>query len=85
MALIEIGLWRKFEDFSHSTDDEDPFLTRRQLVEWARGRLLHACGKIYTEATVACLTIDPEDSEVTLAKQRELCARIAAELAQCNA
>ncbi|KAK4151040.1 prion-inhibition and propagation-domain-containing protein [Chaetomidium leptoderma] len=94
ITLLEIGLWmpigaiwKKYSDSKgHDDDDEevDYFENTRQLIRIARSRLPRACGDLYTRVTVSCLGVEPEDSEDGRAEQRELCARIVADLAQCQ-
>jgi hypothetical protein len=85
VALLEIGMWTSVEELYAENDDDlvDPFDTRRELIDIAQ-RLLDRCGERYTKVTISCLSVDPEDSEESLAEQRELCARTAADLAQCQ-
>ncbi|KAK4183562.1 hypothetical protein QBC35DRAFT_542883 [Podospora australis] len=105
--LLELGrwddpvhkIWRSFTgdedvDPDLKPEEEDYFNQRRQLIQAARALLPGSCGEIYTQVTVACLSIEQEDydseeeeesdgvGEEEL-KQREICARIMAELAQC--
>lgn len=85
VALLEIGMWTSVEELFSENDDDtvDPFDTRRELIDIAQ-RLLDRCGERYTKVTISCLSVDPEDSEESLMEQRELCARTAADLAQCQ-
>ncbi|KFZ02020.1 hypothetical protein V501_09687 [Pseudogymnoascus sp. VKM F-4519 (FW-2642)] len=84
IALLEIGLWTPVEVlYSDRRGDIDPFDTRRKLIGIAL-ELLERCGERYTKVTISCLSVDPEDSEESLIEQRELCARTAADLAQCQ-
>ncbi|OBT88267.1 hypothetical protein VE02_02787 [Pseudogymnoascus sp. 03VT05] len=85
VALFEIGMWRTVEELysEYDINDDDPFEARRKLIRAAQ-RMLPVCGERYTKVIVACLNVDPEDSEESLAEQRELCARTAADLAQCQ-
>lgn len=82
--MLEIGLWRPIEDlYEENGEVKDPFKTRRGLISIAQN-LKNSCGEIHTKVTVSNLRVDPEDSEKSLIEQRELCARIAADLAQCH-
>lgn len=91
VALMEIGLWQNIDDiafeiFSPRGDfGMDPFERRRGIMDGAKDKLLFRCGEIYTRVVMACLTVDPEELDVGPAEQRELCARVAADLAQCRA
>lgn len=85
VALLEIGMWMAVDElYSEGDDRVDPFHTRRELIDIAQNPLLARCGELYTKVTISCLSVDPEDSEESLAEQRELCARTAADLAQCQ-
>lgn len=90
IALLEIGAWKPIEtilgrEVEDIEPDEDPFRTRWQLIRVTERVLPHICGEIYSKVVTACLNIDPEESEIGLAEQRELCMRIATDLAQCQA
>lgn len=91
VALLEIGLWEDIDDivgqFLSSRDDSemDPFERRRVIIDSVKDKLLFRCGEIYTRVVMACLTVDPEELDVGPAEQRELCARVAVDLAQCRA
>ncbi|KAJ9149225.1 hypothetical protein NKR23_g4296 [Pleurostoma richardsiae] len=85
IILLEIGLWKPVGDMIDSKEKEKcPFETRRKLVGIAERQLPPRCGSIYARVTAACLNIDAEDSGADLQEQRELCARIAADLALCS-
>ncbi|OAF62456.1 hypothetical protein VC83_01257 [Pseudogymnoascus destructans] len=86
IALLEIGLWTPVESLyaEDMLGPNDPFDTRRKLIRIAQQALLDRCGGLYTKVTASCLSVDPEDSEKSLMEQRELCARTAADLAQCQ-
>jgi hypothetical protein len=85
IALVEIGLWCRIETLTRSIREHDPFQFRRVMIRSLEDELRFGCGEVYTKVVLACLTVDPEHSEIGLAEQRELCARIAADLAQCRA
>jgi hypothetical protein len=87
IALVEIGLWCKIETLTRRINEygHDPFQSRRVMIHTLEDELRFGCGEVYTKVALACLTVDPEHSEIGLAEQRELCARIAADLAQCRA
>lgn len=90
ILLIEIGLWEKLKDAIHfdevvSLDEEDHYDRRRLICLRYLGRLRWFCGDTYADAVLRCIMIDSSDDEVTLASERELCARIVADLEGCQA
>ncbi|KAK4222543.1 hypothetical protein QBC38DRAFT_427079 [Podospora fimiseda] len=91
IVLLELGMWMSIDDMFRRLADEspyeEPFTIRNRIVEIAKSSLPGLCGDTYTGVTVACLDVDAGDfeSEADLAEQRSLCARVAADLAQCRA
>jgi hypothetical protein len=66
-------------------DEEDHYERRRWICREYLDRLRCACGDIYADVVLSCLMIDSSDDEVAKASERELCARIVAELEGCQA
>jgi hypothetical protein len=66
-------------------DEEDHYERRRWICREYLDRLRWACGDIYADVVLSCLMIDSSDDEVAKASERELCARIVAELEGCQA
>jgi hypothetical protein len=84
IALLEIGCWRSLRKIFGYVEqalryDEDPFETRRALVDFAKRELPGMCGNTYTQVVVSCLSVEQEDSEE---ETRELCVRILDDLTQ---
>lgn len=63
----------------------DPFDVRREIIKLFTPRLKHECGDIFTKVIVDCLNVEPEESPEGLNKQREMCIKVAADLAYCQA
>lgn len=78
-----------FEDsssgYSTDYDTEDHYERRRWICRKYLGRLRWACGDTYANIVLNCLMIDSSDDEVAKVSQRELCARIIADLEGCQA
>lgn len=86
ILLLEVGLWEKLTNYKHSGDeDEDHYERRRWVCETYLDRLRWACGDTYADVVLRCLMIDTSDDEMAKASERELCARIVAELENCQA
>ncbi len=95
ILLLEVGLWEKVKhyDYSHSeynanldyADDEAHYERRRWICREYIDRLRWACGDTYADVVLSCLMIDSSDDEVAKASERELCARIVADLEGCQA
>lgn len=88
IVLIEIGLWQKlskYEDSRFSHDEEDHYEQRRWICRQYLDRLRWECGDIYADVVLSCLMIDSGDDEFAKTSDRELCARIVAELQGCQA
>ncbi|KAK4116822.1 hypothetical protein N656DRAFT_842216 [Canariomyces notabilis] len=89
VTLLEIGLWmrvdRVWKKYKGKDRDNNYFQVRRKLIRAAREALPPVCGDLYTQVTVSCLSVERGDSQrAEEAEHQELCARIAAELAQCR-
>lgn len=86
ILLLEVGLWEKLTNYKHSGDeDEDHYERRRWVCRTYLDRLRWACGDTYADVVLRCLMIDSSDDELAKASERELCARIVAELENCQA
>ncbi|PTB66954.1 hypothetical protein BBK36DRAFT_1118327 [Trichoderma citrinoviride] len=94
ILLLEVGLWEKlknYEDLRTEFDDEpdydeeDHYERRRWICRKYLDRLRWACGDTYADVVLSCLMIDSSDDEVGKASERELCARIVADLEGCRA
>ncbi|WYZ35382.1 hypothetical protein EsH8_X_000029 [Colletotrichum jinshuiense] len=91
ILLLEVGLWEKlesYEDTWHKNpdyDEEDHYDRRRWVCREYLDRLRWACGDTYADVVLSCLMINSSDDEVAKASERELCARIVADLEGCQA
>jgi len=100
IVLLEIGLWEQIDRFTydrHVLDgpgfdrpfdinfSDDPYEFRRNVVTYCLGRLRFMCGDVYANVVHKCLMTDASDSEIGKVSQRDLCARIAADLSECRA
>jgi hypothetical protein len=97
ILLLEVGLWEKLRDYESSRrsyndysgdpnyDEEDHYERRRWICREYLDRLRWACGDTYADAVLSCLMINSSDGEVAKASERELCARIVADLEGCQA
>ena len=94
ILLLEVGLWEKLKNYAErdsryheSSDDEeeDHYERRRWICREYLDRLRWACGDIYADVVLSCLMIDSSDDEVAKVSERELCARIVADLEGCQA
>ncbi|KAJ4859374.1 prion-inhibition and propagation domain-containing protein [Trichoderma breve] len=66
-------------------DEEDHYERRRWICRVYLDRLRWACGDKYADVVLSCLMINSSDDEVAKASERELCARIIADLEGCQA
>ncbi|KAM6480515.1 prion-inhibition and propagation-domain-containing protein [Trichoderma sp. SZMC 28011] len=66
-------------------DEEDHYERRRWICREYLDRLRWACGDKYADVVLSCLMINSSDDEVAKASERELCARIVADLEGCQA
>ena len=94
ILLLEVGLWEKLKNYEDSRsgynrnpdyDEEDHYERRRWLCREYLDRLRWACGDTYADVVLSCLMIDSSDDAVAKASERELCARIVADLEGCQA
>jgi hypothetical protein len=86
ILLLEIGLWRAvpiIEDLDN--DGEDHYEKRRETCRYHLPELRWACGDIYANVVLKCIMIDCSDDEAGMASERELCAKIVADLEGCRA
>ncbi|KAH8685146.1 hypothetical protein BGZ61DRAFT_356335 [Ilyonectria robusta] len=83
ILLLEVGLWEKLDYPDH--DEEDHYERRRGICREYLDQLRWACGDTYADVVLSCLMIDSSDDEVAKASERELCARIVADLEGCQA
>jgi hypothetical protein len=82
ILLLEVGLWTQlgFYNGSYYDYDEDHYERRRWICRTYLGDLRWACGDIYADVVLKCLMIDCNDDEAGMASERELCAKIVADL-----
>ncbi|KAM0465616.1 hypothetical protein ACHAPV_001669 [Trichoderma viride] len=66
-------------------DEEDHYERRRWICREYLDRLRWACGDTYADVVLSCLMINSSDDELGKASERELCARIIADLEGCQA
>ncbi|TLD11756.1 hypothetical protein PspLS_11655 [Pyricularia sp. CBS 133598] len=86
ILLLEIGLWETLEDcYTTSADDQDFYEQRRLICREYLGKLRWACGDTYADVVLNCLMVDSSDDEIAKVSERELCARIVADLEGCKA
>jgi serine/threonine protein kinase len=94
ILLLEVGLWETLKNYenscstydkNHDYDEEDHYERRRWICREYLDRLRWACGDTYADVVLSCLMIDSSDDEVAKASERELCARIVADLEGCQA
>ncbi|KAK6345988.1 hypothetical protein TWF730_010323 [Orbilia blumenaviensis] len=64
---------------------DDHYERRRWICREYMDRLRWECGDTYADVVLSCLMIDSIDNEVATASERELCARIVADLDGCRA
>lgn len=86
LLLLEVGLWEELKNYEHSGDeDKDHYEQRRWICSTYLDRLRWACGDTYADVVLRCLMIDSSDDEVAKASERDLCARVVADLENCQA
>lgn len=88
ILLLEVGLWDKLNYEGYMIpdyDEEDHYERRRRICRKYLDRLRWACGDKYADVVLSCLMINSSDDEVAKASERELCARIVADLEGCQA
>ncbi|QYT01724.1 HeLo domain-containing protein [Trichoderma simmonsii] len=77
--------YNKRRHISPDYDEEDHYERRRWICREYLDRLRWACGDKYADVVLSCLMINSSDDEVAKASERELCARIVADLEGCQA
>lgn len=94
ILLLEVGLWEELslkDDSDDDSDDdfdsenEDQYERRRWICREYLDRLRWACGDVYADVVLRCLMVDSTDDEAAKASERELCARLVADLEGCQA
>lgn len=87
ILLLEVGLWKELwiGDDSDDEGDEDHYERRRWICREYLQDLRWACGDTYADVVLSCLMIDCSDDEAGMASERELCAKIVADLEGCRA
>ena len=92
ILLLEVGLWCKLKndscydpDKDYDFDEEDHYEQRRWILYRYLDDLRWECGDTYADVVLSCLMIDSSDDETAKVSQRELCARIIADLEGCQA
>ncbi|KAI0391001.1 prion-inhibition and propagation-domain-containing protein [Xylariaceae sp. FL0594] len=94
ILLLEVGLWEQLKNYDDLSsgynkipdyDDEDHYERRRWVCREYLDRLRWACGDVYADVVLKCLMVDSMDDEVAQASERELCARLVADLEGCRA
>lgn len=92
VLLLEVGLWERLKSFEDSNSDsesdyeeEDHYEKRRWICREYLDQLRWVCGAIYADVVPSCPTVDSSDEEVGQASERELCARLVADLEGCRA
>jgi hypothetical protein len=87
ILLLEIGLWRELnvDEDSADEDGEDHYERRRWICREYLDNLRWACGDTYADVVLSCLMIDCSDDEAAMSSERELCAKIVADLEGCRA
>lgn len=91
ILLLEVGLWKSLsirEDSSwgkDGDDGEDQYERRRRICREYLDDLRWECGDTYANVVLSCLMIDCSDDEAAKSSERELCARIVADLEGCRA
>lgn len=87
ILLLEVGLWAdlRIDEYSDDEDDEDYYERRRWICREYLQDLRWACGDTYADVVLSCLMIDCSDDEAGMASERELCAKIVADLEGCRA
>lgn len=98
-SYFEVGLWDKLKSYDYEDsysksswhsenthhDEEDHYERRRWICREYLDRLRWACRDTYAYVVLSCIMIDSSDDEVGAASERELCARIVADLEGCRA
>ncbi|KAK4164663.1 prion-inhibition and propagation-domain-containing protein [Cladorrhinum sp. PSN259] len=84
ILLLEVGLWQELRAYNDD-DNEDQYERRRWICRQYLDRLRWECGDVYADVVLSCLMVDSTDDEVAKASERELCARLVADLEGCQA
>lgn len=88
ILLLEIGLWAELQIDEAEFDEqcgEDHYERRRCICRWFLHDLRWECGDTYADVVLKCLMIDCSDDEAGMATERDLCAKIVADLEGCRA
>ncbi|KAI6510878.1 hypothetical protein MCOR04_009050 [Pyricularia oryzae] len=86
ILLLEVGLWETLRDhYTTPGDDQDFYEQRRLICRVYLDKLRWTCGDTYADVVLNCLMVDSGDDEIAKAGERELCARIVADLEGCKA
>jgi len=87
VLLLEVGLWEELSVYRLESDDdgEDHYERRRRICQEYLDRLRWECGDTYADVVLSCIMVDSADDEIAKVSQRELCARIVADLEGCRA
>lgn len=94
ILLLKVGFWeelKNYEDFRSGYnkipdyDKADHYERRRWICREYLNRLRWACGDFYADVVLSCLMVDSSDDEVAKESKRELCARLVADLENCQA
>jgi hypothetical protein len=87
ILLLEVGLWQQLsiDEYSDDEDAEDHYERRRWICREYLQELRWTCGDTYVDVVLSCLMIDCGDDEAAMVSERELCAKIVADLEGCRA
>jgi hypothetical protein len=86
ILLLEIGLWERLWAYEGNDENgEDHYERRRRICRQYLQDLRWACGDTYADVVLNCLMIDCSDDEAGMASERELCAKVVADLEGCRA
>jgi hypothetical protein len=85
ILLLEVGLWKQLKSYDDFEEVEDHYERRRWICRKYLDDLRWACGNTYADVVLRCLMIDCSDDEASMARERELCAKIVADLEGCRA
>jgi hypothetical protein len=87
ILLLEVGLWKKLRvpEEPDAETQEDHYELRRWIRRKYLDTLRWTCGDTYADVVLSCILIDCSDDEAGLASERELCAKLVADLEGCRA
>jgi hypothetical protein len=87
ILLLEVGLWEELgiQETPKAKKQEDHYELRRLICREHLDHLRWTCGDTYADVVLSCLMIDCSDDEAGLASERELCAKLVADLEGCRA